>query len=64
MDHDLRSMRLGEIESDLWEARHDTPPLSAWHLLARLISGIPADLGWRCHRRRRPHPARAADGQA
>jgi hypothetical protein len=51
MDPDRRSIRLGEIESDLWEAGHDTPPLSASHLLLRLICGIPADLGWRWEER-------------
>jgi len=46
-----RDTRRGEIESDLWEFAHDggsdrgvTP---AFHVLARLVAGIPDDVSWR-----------------
>jgi len=47
----LRDARREEIESDLWEAQHDSQSdpirLSAMHVVARLVAGIPDDLGWR-----------------
>src|SRR5262245_8997329 len=51
LDPDVRSRRVAEIESDLWEGRHDTPPLAAWGVLVRLGRGIPADLSWQCKER-------------
>lgn len=46
LDEDVRSERLAEIESDLWEAKHDAAPLAGWDILMRLGRGIPADLAW------------------
>jgi hypothetical protein len=51
-----RARRQQEIESDVWESLND--PDAAPHsltLLARLIAGIPDDLGWRVEQ---PAPAR------
>jgi hypothetical protein len=43
--------RRAEIESDLWEARHDPGSgrtfTLALEMLIRLIAGMPADLSWR-----------------
>lgn len=50
---DLRSYKLGEIKSDIWEQRTDAalsgrPGIYfAWHLLVRFLIGIPDDLAWR-----------------
>jgi TonB family protein len=47
----LRGARREEIESDLWEAQHDSQSepirISPLHVIARLAAGIPDDLGWR-----------------
>ena len=49
---DLRNARRAEIESDLWDWRHDVragghDQPTAMRLLARLICGVPDDLSWR-----------------
>ena len=49
---DLRNARRAEIESDMWEWRHDAKARghgqpTAAHVLARLICGVPDDLSWR-----------------
>jgi TonB family protein len=45
------SARRAEVESDLWESAHDSDPEIRSHLFlqiaARLLIGIPDDLGWR-----------------
>jgi len=52
MPDDVRESRRAEIESDLWEWRHDVgargrgAPSEA-HVLARLVRGVPDDLSWR-----------------
>jgi len=51
LDPDVRSRRVAEIESDLWEGRHATPPLAAWEVVVRLGRGIPADLSWQREQR-------------
>jgi TonB family protein len=47
----VRDARRDEIESDLWESEHDTDENDRRHLPARLFArvvlGIPDDLGWR-----------------
>jgi hypothetical protein len=47
----LRDARRAEIESDLWESRHDRRPASdvsvAAQMLLRLLRGLPDDLLWR-----------------
>jgi hypothetical protein len=47
----LRDARRDEIESDLWESQHDRAAglggSVALAIFARLIAGIPDDLGWR-----------------
>lgn len=50
MEPAVGAARREEIESDLWEYEHDSIPDGlhpAWHVLARLILGMPSDLGWR-----------------
>ena len=50
MDRSLEAARRDEIESDLWECAHDSAAEGlnpAFHVVARLILGVPADLGWR-----------------
>ncbi len=46
-----RDVRRAEIESDLWEWRHDpdrgSGPGAAGHVLLRLLLGVPDDLFWR-----------------
>ena len=46
----LRDDRRAEIESDLWEFQHDDDAnaglRAAAHLMARLLTGVPDDLGW------------------
>ncbi len=48
---DERSARRDEIESDLWEFQCDVAGenslVSTFHLLLRLLIGMPDDLGWR-----------------
>ena len=47
---ELRESRREEIDSDLWESVHEHGDGSgrlALHIIARLIIGIPDDLGWR-----------------
>jgi TonB family protein len=48
---ELRDARREEIESDLWETQHesraDRARSSASDVIARLVVGIPDDLGWR-----------------
>ena len=47
----LRDARREEIESDLWEAAHDSALDAASNspldVIIRLVTGIPDDLGWR-----------------
>ena len=48
--------RRAEIESDLWEFRQDVwleagPLRGAFHILMRLVAGIPDDLRWRSESR-------------
>jgi hypothetical protein len=51
LDPLLRERRCAEIESDLWECQQD--PVGnrgvgpAFQLLARMVIGVPDDLGWR-----------------
>src|SRR5262245_20774134 len=50
MARDVREIRLGEIESDLWVLRYDTESRGvspALHIVARLIMGVPSDVRWR-----------------
>ena len=44
-----RDGRLAELESDLWECRHDATndPLDGLTIIVRLIRGVPDDLRWR-----------------
>jgi hypothetical protein len=49
---DMRNARRAEIESDVWEWRHDAEARghgqpTATQLLVRLICGVPDDLSWR-----------------
>jgi TonB family protein len=47
---DLRERRLEEIESDLWEGEHHRSADNGGHaarVIARLLVGVPDDLGWR-----------------
>lgn len=56
LPEDNRVRREQEIESDLWESLNDEhAPVRPWALLARLIIGVPDDLGWRVEQ---PRPAR------
>jgi hypothetical protein len=52
----IRNARRAEIASDLWEFEHDpergSEDAAAFHVLARLAIGIPADLSWRAANRR------------
>jgi hypothetical protein len=45
----LRDGRLAELESDLWECRHDATddPLDGLAIIGRLFRGVPDDLRWR-----------------
>jgi len=51
LDPLMRERRRAEVESDLWEFQQDTagnrrvPP--AVQVIARLVIGVPDDLGWR-----------------
>lgn len=51
MPDGLRETRRAEIESDLWESRHDRRPQSDFSVAAqmalRLVRGVPDDLLWR-----------------
>jgi uncharacterized protein (TIGR03435 family) len=51
MSQTLQEERRAEIESDLWEFQHDVAGRHSLcvpaHMLLRLLSGIPDDLGWR-----------------
>ena len=55
---ELRTDRLAEVNSDLWEHELDDQlngvavRSTAWEMLARLASGMPADLAWRLEQRR------------
>ncbi|HEX7088029.1 MAG TPA: hypothetical protein VF198_16840 [Vicinamibacterales bacterium] len=53
-----RDARRAEIESDLWEFRHDPErrngPVDAAHVLLRLLSGVPDDLCWHVEQRHVP----------
>lgn len=53
MPQDVRQARRAEIDSDLWDCQHGEPPDTRLPLqiMARLVLGIPDDLGWR-----REHP--------
>src|SRR5215467_8094597 len=45
----VRERRRAEVESDLWESQQPEDgctPAVALHVLARLVLGIPDDLGW------------------
>jgi hypothetical protein len=61
MDRAVRDARRAEIESDLWESHEDLrrrgypPSLIALHMLARLVLGALADLGWRAEHARFAH---------
>jgi TonB family protein len=47
---DVRDARRADVESDLWEGAHDADAEQsrrAWHVLARLLFGVPDDLRWR-----------------
>lgn len=56
----LRQERLAEIESDLWESRHDlergatSPAFVATQILARLLRGATDDVCWRLEQARQP----------
>ena len=43
---DLRARRIEEVESDLWESQR-AGRTTALQILARLVLGVPDDLGWR-----------------
>jgi hypothetical protein len=50
LPEEQRDARRGEIDSDLWESVNDAAAdrgSLALHIAARLIAGIPDDLGWR-----------------
>jgi hypothetical protein len=52
MPDDVQEARRAEIESDLWEWRHDLDARgrgapSAGHVVARLVRSVPDDLAWR-----------------
>lgn len=56
MAESIRTARLGEIESDLWEQHNegDNPLL----VFSRLLRGVPDDVRWRLeHMANEPHPA-------
>jgi TonB family protein len=64
----VRDVRRAEIEADLWDSAHDPDIGGRWslplQLTARLLLGIPDDLGWRLEqvdvtRRRRARTALA-----
>lgn len=45
----VQQQRRDEIESDLWESQHDAETghaAAAFHVLIRVVRGIPDDLGW------------------
>jgi uncharacterized protein (TIGR03435 family) len=46
----VQEQRRAEIESDLWESQHDAlgrnAAGAAFHILLRLVRGMPDDLGW------------------
>jgi hypothetical protein len=47
---ELRDARRDEIESDLWESAHDPGPssrMAAVQMIARMLIGMPDDVGWR-----------------
>jgi len=49
LPHAVRQQRRDEIESDLWESRHDAPhgeTAAACYIVVRLVRGIPDDIGW------------------
>lgn len=51
MSADMREERTAEIESDLWETRHDSSRSGSWsrtlQLLRRLCAGMINDIAWR-----------------
>ena len=55
----VRDARRSELESDLWEQRHEEaargrrPAATALRLLGRAVRGAPADLAWRFEQRDR-----------
>jgi hypothetical protein len=66
-----RDTRRAEIDSDLWEFAHDQGTgrsiASAFHVLARLVAGIPDDVSWRASQaalRRGPMRAAISVGSA
>ena len=54
MPSGLAESRRAEIESDLWELRHDPDGARglnpAVHVIGRLLGGVPDDLAWRVER--------------
>ena len=47
---ELRDARRDEIESDLWESAHDperSSRLAGVQIIARMLIGMPDDVGWR-----------------
>jgi len=58
---DLRDRRRAEIDSDLWESRHQPQgPYTAAHLLWRLLLGVGDDVAWRSSCRPRSTVTRTA----
>lgn len=53
LDATVRDVRRAEIESDLWEHRRDAeaaglkPRQTGLEIVARMVLGMPADVGWR-----------------
>jgi TonB family protein len=49
LPRDAREARRAEVESDLWESAHDPDGVihGGFHMLVRLLTGVPDDLGWR-----------------
>ncbi len=58
---EIRDRRRAEIESDVWESRHD-PDVPHHTLVIRLLTGVPADLLWRLELTLSRQHARAALG--
>jgi hypothetical protein len=56
MPPELRDARRAEIDSDLWECQQEGPSNASLPLqiVARLVLGMPDDLGWRSEYRRPP----------
>ena len=60
----VRDARRAEIESDLWEQRHEEQSrhrrafATALNVLGRVLRGVPSDLSWRLQHRERGRVAR------